>query len=773
MLSFMQTESMDMLRKLAGLAFLSVLAAFSPRTASASVQSDWRPKFYEGLEAVAEVRVDPDGFAKGEPCVVLKHVSGAQKFAAEQRVTSSGEGPMTWTVSAMAVVSGGGEIAAAMEFFDANGRSLGESVGAGAKPSSWTRQTWMFPAPRETATAMVRILSTAGGTVRFAKESVTSVAAEADETIALAVRANPAEASLDWMESGVRTFHSFSDAPLPFTFDVKGDRARYQSLAIEIDIPEQLELADAFTEHPENWRPETPVSAVPFVRDGARYVRCRFERIEVFKFMFPNHAWGRKFGVVIASRNDAPGTFDVYYRVADGERRGPETRVRFVYSPLPKGLAKPRGFSVFSWGSMDRLYSKDAPFLKMIRAFEEAGMNLVNWDISKPRQAELIALLRKRGTGWRFPHCLTDYYDPRAYPQNDEFKSLNPPLVVFDSEKTKLNICPEYFRSNAAFRAFLKKSIREHLLSLKLEKGATVALDGEPWESSHYCVCTNCLEAFRREAGLAVAPQPKEHYAGENKWKWVDFRLKQTEDYERLVCEAIRETDPSLFIVDYDYVVEYGAPDERILYTGCAKSSEMNEKWFDAHQTSYYHILGPKAFRLLRNNTRHLKKPIHPVVAIDGSGGYLSKKEVRSPRQVRQFALAAFVNGCPQMAVYSGLQYDAEFLKAFMYARAAIASVEDFPWGKRDGALAASASDPDFLFATAVLDGREAIALFNYNPKESVTAKVTHPKGGVWRAVNPVSGKVALPQADLGAGVEFEIPAEGVRFLVFDKKGIR
>ena len=45
--------------------------------------------------------------------------------------------------------------------------------------------------------------------------------------------------------------------------------------------------------------------------------------------------------------------------------------------------------------------------------------------------------------------------------------------------------------------------------------------------------------------------------------------------------------------------------------------------------------------------------------------------------------------------------------------------------------------------------------------------------GGAWRAVDAVTGKTVAERADLSAGFEVDVPAEGVRLLVFEKKGTR
>ena len=753
----------------AGLLLAAIALASS---ASAAFINDWRPKFYDGLEALAEVKTVPGGYDGAKPCVELRHISGALKFGAETDLKTDVRGRVKWTVRARAACDGTGEIAPAMEFFRADGASLGEKKVRGTKVASWSPLSWTFYAPANAASARLRILSVAGGTVRFACVETMAEAAGDEDEIPLEVKALPARPNKDWTGQAYETFTSFAGAPLPLSFTFRGDRGLLKAPTFEIDIPEGIEFRDAFLEHTSCHKAESPTARAKVNRNGKPYERLRFDRLEVFKIIHTEYAWGRKVAVYLSSGRT--GSFEIFYRVGDGKLRGAETSVTVTFEELPKGLRKPRNFPIFSWGLSELLCSRDDVMKETVVAYETAGLTMAAWPASCTRSLELRELLGARGTGWRFPYCLSDFYNMGEFGAfGDEFKALHAPNVIEDGGKVRTGrICPEFFRSNAALAALMKKAIAKRLAAQKLAKGEWIMLDIEPWGSSHWCVCPLCLEAFRKFAGLAAAPKPGEQCKGENREKWIEFRLGQTEDATRLTCEAIRAFEPTLKIVDYDYVVEYGAPDERVLYGGCAKSSERNEKWFDIHQPSYYHILGEKSFRMMRNNTRHLKKPYCPVVAIDGAGGYLNKKEVRSPRQVEQFALAAFVNGCCGIAVYSGRHYDGAFMKAFARARDAIASVEMFPWGRVDGALRGAAA-PDFQFASTCAEGREAIALFNYNAEARVSAKVTHPDGGTWRSVDAVTGKTVAERADLSAGFEVDVPAEGVRLLVFEKKGTR
>ena len=208
-----------------------------------------------------------------------------------------------------------------------------------------------------------------------------------------------------------------------------------------------------------------------------------------------------------------------------------------------------------------------------------------------------------------------------------------------------------------------------------------------------------------------------------------------------IVSRFIREYNPTLKCVDYDYILPYG--DEAGMMAkrrACGKDTLENDKWLDGHLCSYYHTIDKAAFLAMRNNVRALKKFYVPMAALCGYGSYLRPGEVLNPSQIRQFALAAFVNGCPGYAFYSGVCYDGEVLLKMMEAQDEIARYEGLPWGKVDGKIEPTCSNRQFAFASTVrVDGTEVVALFNYEADETV--------------------RVSL------AGQEFEIEPFGVRFV--------
>ena len=275
-----------------------------------------------------------------------------------------------------------------------------------------------------------------------------------------------------------------------------------------------------------------------------------------------------------------------------------------------------------------------------------------------------------------------------------------------------------------------------------------------------------CMTAFAAFAGLDHVPSSDE-IAAKFADKWALFRCMHNEKSVEIVTRFIREYNPTLKCVDYDYIMPYGDDAGMMARRrACGKDTLENDKWLDGHLCSYYHMIDKAAFLAMRNNVRALKKFYVPMAALCGYGTYLRPGEVLNPRQIRQFALAAFVNGCPGYAFYSGVCYDGEVLLKMMEAQDDVARYEGLPWGKVDGKAEPKCANENFAFASTVRQqggshpalsplcgslregdtssATEVFALFNYEADETV--------------------RVAL------AGQEYEVEPLGVRF-VETKKG--
>ena len=93
---------------------------------STGLKDGWAPKFYYGLEAVGSVKWVPNAYKDKIGALSFAWESGAMKFGAEKEVKTDLEGYVDWTITAQVKSAGDyGYAGAAMEFFDAQGKSLG------------------------------------------------------------------------------------------------------------------------------------------------------------------------------------------------------------------------------------------------------------------------------------------------------------------------------------------------------------------------------------------------------------------------------------------------------------------------------------------------------------------------------------------------------------------------------------------------------------------------------------------------------------------------
>ena len=136
----------------------------------------WRPKFYNGLEAVGSVEWIPGGFKGKSDAVRLKWESGAMKFGVAKTVKTDLTGFVDWTVSAQVKSEGNyGYAGAALEFFDGSGKSLG--IVNSQRPMvalDWKKMEWTFSAPKSAKRYVIHLLSLNKEPVLFAQMRVTS-----------------------------------------------------------------------------------------------------------------------------------------------------------------------------------------------------------------------------------------------------------------------------------------------------------------------------------------------------------------------------------------------------------------------------------------------------------------------------------------------------------------------------------------------------------------------------------------------------------------------
>ena len=249
-----------------------------------ATMDDWTAKFYKGLEAAGEMTVEPTGFRGHEPAILLKWTDGMPKFGAAKSFASTCAGVQDWTVSAQVCCATGGVASVAIEFFDARGASLGVKNGVPRVHTDWTPVSWKFVSPRAAVKAEVQLLSLERSPVRFARMAVASVKGIDKNEVPFAMKVLPAEWNRDW-NGGVTRMLNFSDAPIPLTVLLSGNRRELKRPVFEVDLPEELEIKDAYCAFVKAYGRETPTSITPVEGNGRRFTRFRFASLRYLKFM--------------------------------------------------------------------------------------------------------------------------------------------------------------------------------------------------------------------------------------------------------------------------------------------------------------------------------------------------------------------------------------------------------------------------------------------------------------------------------------------------------
>ena len=706
------------------------------------LKDGWMPKFFNGLEAVGSVEWKPKAYKDKVGAIRCVWESGAMKFGAAKEVTTDLTGFVDWTIEARVKSEGDyGYAGAGMEFFDERGRSLG--VVSAKRPSvskgEWRKMSWTFSAPKTAKRYVAHVLSLNREPVMFSKVKVTAKPGVDKGDIPFEVLALPAEWNKDWNGGVVKTLN-FSDAPIPTSFFVKGERKGRKDLQVVIDIPAELEIKDACCPCGRCWEKLAP-SATPFATNGVDYVRYVFEKMAMFKIMdvasFKVDE-GMSISLVLgpkAGQENLEKSFVVYYRPVMKGKRGQEKALTMDFRPRPKGLRRAKDFRVFSWNNADRHFASDAAANAAFDAYEAAGIasfrKTANGGLAFGRQREIVKLIERRPVKYIFSGRFGDLWRINSCGLGKAGAERLGVRMAVSSDKAYAScasgkMCPEFYTKDPAFNEYLKNRVHEVLSKSGVGDGDWVTFDMEPWHSSTWCHCDECHRAFAAFAGLDHVPTAAETQTEALRDKWANFRCMHNEKSVELLVKYIRAYNPTLQCVDYDYVMPYGDEEGmKARRRACGKDTLENEKWLDGHLCSYYHKIGIEAFRAIRNDTRHLKKFYFPMAALCGYGSYLRQGEVLNPRQFRQFALAAFVNGCGGYAFYAGNCYDGEILVEMMKAQDEVAQWEGLPWGKVDGKTVPTSASAQFAFVSTVKpDGTEVVALFNYDTEEPIRADV-------------------------------------------------
>lgn len=759
---------------------------------------NWSMKMYPGLEAEGNIGVSKDGYA-GCSALTLQWIGGARRFGAEVGLKPFAANSSVFEAAAMVKTARNGSAVMAVEMFDSEGNMIGELFSSPLSSTGWQPLKFEFATVPNAASIRLYCLSNDVGEVCFSMVSCKRLSARpASVALPLEAQILPVDWSTVW-KKGKKEFTSFAEAPLPVGFHLKGEKNRLKCPEIVIELPEALTIADAYNMHVAVHRRETAVKE-KVTRPEGNFVRYRFVNPGIFRILQTSYGWSRVLCVVItpAEPGLVTGAFPVYWHLADGAKRTPEQSFTFRLAKMPEKGKQQSDFRIFRWDADDLLYTDNALLEKAMTVFERSGLTIAyRYGKKFKRGMEINAMREKRG--WIHANGLHDHSQPGHI--NAEFlEPIKNKLeyrvhTVYGFNKGKF--CPDYFTDDQEFGRIFKEFLRFTIASMAMRPGEMIVMDHEPWNTLEWCYCDRSRKKFAQYIDLDHVPdiaEIKKKYV----YEWSRFRCENTAKMTKMYRDVVSRHFPGLKLADYDYAVDFSHSDYRTAYYRVAKDPELNEQFFDAHLSSYYHIIDKAAFNMIRINSRKLKKDYIPNCAIDGPGTFLTASEILSPAQARQMMLAGAVHGSPGFAIYRGVYLDGEYHLAFSRAMREIAAMQDyFRNGKLDAPevkafvrpfktqelktgdktqiIGLPHRDVHFAYTAIPLNRDRLAALFNYHPEHPmyVDIRADLPEGN-YSVIFPVSerrlqvaaDRVSWNSEELKKGILVEVKPNDVAFVL-------
>ncbi len=745
---------------------------------------NWTLKAYLGNENVSTVGVERDG---DRICAVQRWSTGAARSGFTAAL------PATWSqhsalrLSGAVRCEGDGKAAVGLEFFDAHAKSLGEVLAPELSGSSeWQKFDTHFAVPKTAVSTAVILLNTGMGTVRFDGVTVNSGDLKSALHLTrdiLTARVYPVVHSREQQETAEPEFNTFADSPTKLTFHFMADKDQLKAPALLIDLPAEVKIVDAVCPHPVNWRQEKFTSA-PLKRPEGDYRRWRFERPRGMLIAARQPLYQRR--LVMLLMPEEPGKSitgeKVFWHLENDGRSGPEEWFRLNILPAMVKTPNPKRFAFFRWNDEDLTFGNREAFLASLRCQEEAGYTwCARYDQNYQPLADARKILAERG--WTFMLRGAPNGAFRWYAGLKEMKV--PSAMKADGKVQPGHVCPSFLVYDPEFRPIRDRLIRDSIAGRAPMPGEYIIMDSEEWHPMDWCFCERCRRYFSEKQKsdhlLTAAEIRRDH-----KNAWREFRVELAAGQVEMVEKIAREF--KLKVGDYNYVVNYSAPDYRSRYFSIAKDAQMNEAFQDMHLPSYYHYLDAVAFDMIRIGRQSLTKPYYPICAVDGSGSYLSPDEVLTPARFRLMLLTAAVDGCPGFAIYPGERLDGKFYLAADQAMAEVARLEEFfldgqeqPGVKAEalelrvnqiqaGGKTLEMSYPGwqqhFRFNAREYGGKQLISLLNYHPTESAWVRISLPEALGKRGVSELVARQKLILPENAKEFLVEVPPRDARFVL-------
>lgn len=684
------------------LSILLILTALPPYAAAQNIQellhngnmavsgkdisglpSGWEPKYSEGAETTASFKTVT---VNGKKAVELIWTGGSSNFGIQPVDRIKFESGRTYEFSALGKTDGGGRLQLAVEVSgNAGDRLLVCEAGEEVSAPDWKKLSICFDVPDKTAAVKVYCLNRGQGRVWYTDVSLSPVSADRLASVfPIKFGCEPAEGNAIW-NGGMAVFNTFADSPCSLTFDFWGDVKKLKNPYLVIDIPPEIELTECFYPNPSINALKVVCRQSKIERDGQQYTRCVIENAKSFASIKPVPAWLRSLTVLFrpADKSATDKLFKAFCFVRNGQEQSQE---KIFYINVLPPLSRTPGPKIFqtgmAWKNYDLAVSDPELFKMIIRRFEEANITCRALTGSK-----LDQVCRERGWQMFFMYGNNIMLAPVVA------KFGNKCLAVkYDGKVLSGRVCPGFQLSPEAVST-CRDAFIEAAAATGCRNGDTVALDYEPWNSSDWCYCGECLKRFAVFAGLKTSPQPDE-IRKKMLDKWADFRVRDTCDILRAHTGIARSLGSDVKVADYDYPLQFNNLDGR--FRQIPKDSRLSDEFIDYHCSSYYHTVGKDAFDLISLNAATLKKPVVflPLLARytdPEQREYTNLKETLSPDQFKVAMVAGAASGAKGLSIWDGLKIDGKYFAAIDHGMAEIAMLEGYFYsGRRNDKIASA-----------------------------------------------------------------------------------
>lgn len=292
---------------------------------------------------------------------------------------------------------------------------------------------------------------------------------------------------------------------------------------------------------------------------------------------------------------------------------------------------------------------RDKALLKRImKKYEAAGMNssgCLHPDWEKDYEQVL------RDAGWKFTQMLV--WDPLIYRIPEPVKYA----VLADGTTSKTHYCATAALKNkplldaVAYRNFNYERILD---------GDELVIDYEPFGyMKSACFCKDCLDKFAADfkldrSALTSPAVVKKDFAE----PWLAFCVaEQSGIMESRVMEFKRRYPHSKVTV-YNYFLPFDNKEKLAQnLQGCPLDPRLMDKYVDIQLPSTYYHHGKVLIKALRDQKKHLRKPVGGTISTDRAfslfAKYLSGSDMLSPGGTRLELLTIASLGGPEVQNYS------------------------------------------------------------------------------------------------------------------------